>query len=49
MYKDIITSEKIVAMYILMNKKIILLNPLISPGEEVTIFTPPYLSAGAHA
>ena len=25
------------------------INPLTSPGEGVTVFTPPYLSAGAPA
>ena len=33
----------------LISKKLLFINPLTSPGEGVTVFTSPYLSAGAPA
>ena len=33
----------------LISKKLLFINPLTSPGEVVTVFTSPYLSAGAPA
>ena len=33
----------------LLDYKLIVINPLTSPGDGVTVFTSPYLSAGAPA
>ena len=45
-FKEFIDNNK---DYLNQRKKIWIINPLTSPGEEVTVFTSPYLSAGAPA
>ena len=46
--QTILTTYYIFKIHLIINY-ILLLNPLTSPGEGVTVFTSPYLSAGAPA